>query len=188
MEEGVLDSPAGHRLTGAAAFLVLIATRFQSKWQWLLSSLATTVGGHGGLAHGGFWLLSYVPRESVTRLCAMHPTAAWSMHVWIACWLAWEPQPAAVGCLPLPLFALASGCPARVYKHARSESRGFGVMGRQPVDPKLWFPLATPTLWMSTPSCAVVHRCDYELADYTIGTSAFEIVIAPPCSGYEVLA
>ena len=176
-------------LTGAAAFLVIVATRPQSQQQWWLPHTCAHrwwpwLAWHVGI----FW--AFVRCTAIIcdpDFAAMPPTAVWTVHGWMMGWLA-------SGAATLLLW-LCTVAPVRVwgplvqreYRSMLAASLvGVGIWGSSQFAQELWYPLATATLWIVYVLLRLVYTdVIYELADYTIGTSAFEVEIAPSCSGYE---
>jgi exosortase E/protease (VPEID-CTERM system) len=176
-------------LTGAAVFPVIVATRLKSGRQWLLPHAC---------AHRWWpWLAWHVAIFWAFVLCtaiicdpdfaAMYPTSAWTVHVWILCWLG-------LGAATLLLW-LCAVAPVRAWRQIvqreyismlAASLAGVGVWGGSQFTQELWYPLATATLWIVYALLRLVYTdVIYELADHTIGTPAFEVAIAPSCSGYE---
>ena len=176
-------------LTGAAAFLVIVATRPQSKQQWWLPHACAHrwwpwLAWHVGI----FW--AFVRCTAIIcdpDFAAMPPTAAWTVHGWLIGWLG-------LGAATLLLW-LCTVAPVRVWRQlVQREYRsmlaaslvGVGIWGSSQFTQELWYPLATATLWIVYALLRLLYTdVIYELAGHTIGTSAFEVEIAPSCSGYE---
>jgi exosortase E/protease (VPEID-CTERM system) len=176
-------------LTGAAAFLVIVAAHPQSKRQWwLLHACAHRwwpwLAWHVGI----FWV--FVRCTAIIcdpDFAAMYPTAAWTVHGWLIGWLG-------LGAATLLLW-LCTIAPVRVWRPlVQREYRsmlaaslvGVGVWGSSQFTQELWHPLATATLWIVYALLRLLYTdVIYERAGYTIGTPAFEVEIAPSCSGYE---
>jgi exosortase E/protease (VPEID-CTERM system) len=176
-------------LAGAAAFLLVVATRPQSKQQWWLPHVCAHRWWPWLALHVGiFW--AFVLCTAIIcapDFAAMEPTATWTVHMWLIGWLG-------LGAATLLLWSWTVA-PVHVWRQmVRREYSsmlaaslvGVGVWGSSQFTQELWHPLATATLWIVYSLLRLLYAdVSYDLADYTIGTSAFEIVIAPSCSGYE---
>jgi len=113
--------------------------------------------------------------------------AVWTVHVWIVCWLS-------LGTAALLLW-LCAVAPVRFWGQLIQREYvsllaaslvGIGVWGSSQFTQELWEPLAIAILRVDYALLRLLYAdVSYELSDYVIGTSAFKIIIAPSCSGYE---
>jgi exosortase E/protease (VPEID-CTERM system) len=63
---------------------------------------------------------------------------------------------------------------------------GLGVWGSSQLTQTFWQPLATATLWVVAALLRLWYSdVSYTLQEHIVGTSAFQVMIAPSCSGYE---
>jgi exosortase E/protease (VPEID-CTERM system) len=171
-------------LASGVAFLLLVVPRLhREQYRWLQH-----VDAHR------WWpqVVVHVGTFGVFVLCTTyvfeHDTATVPHSaVWVVGWLL-------MGTASLLLWLLAVA-PLDCWRHViRREYAsglaaslvGLGVWGSSQLTQAFWQPLATATLWVVVALLRLWYPdVSYTLPERVVGTPAFQVMIAPSCSGYE---
>ncbi len=171
-------------LAGAVAFLVLVVPRLQrGQHRWLQHVDAhrwwPPVSVHVG-TFGGFVLCTaWVFDQDAAAVPHLAGWAAGWLFLGAATLLLWLLAVAPLCCWRHVIWRqYASGLIASLV--------GLGVWGSSQITQAFWPPLATATLWVVAALLRLWYSdVDYALSEHVVGTSAFQVTIAPSCSGYE---
>ena len=171
-------------LAGAVAFLVLVVPRLQrGQHRWLQHVDAHRWWPRGVVHIGTFGAFVLCTAWVFAQDAAAGPHLA----VWAAGWLL-------LGAATLLLWLLAVAplcCWRHVVWHEYASGLaaslvGLGVWGSSQLTQAFWPPLATATLWVVAALLGLWYPdVGYTLSEHVVGTSAFQVMIAPGCSGYE---
>ena len=167
-----------------AALLVIVGPRLQSVWQSILTP------SHRHL--WGLWLAWHVVAFGIFTLvttaildvdtAAVRPSLLWPM--------SWTLS----GATTLLLWLCAIAPPSRWWQLVQDEYAallgaslvGVGAWGSSQITQEFWHPLAGATFWLVRHLLSILYSdIHYYLPEKLVGTSTFEITIAPACSGYE---
>ncbi len=179
-------APAGLHigLASVAAFLVILGPRLPTLWQALHPPgrhhrWGLWLAGHG-VVGGVFTLVTAALFDVETA--AVRPSLLWPV-LWVG---------SGATMLLLWLGALA---PARGWWHVVQQEYaavlgasllGVGAWGSGQLGQALWGPLAEMTLWVVRALLGLVYPEIYsDLPARVVGTTTFQVAIAPGCSGYE---
>jgi exosortase E/protease (VPEID-CTERM system) len=171
-------------LAGAVAFLGLVVPRLQrGQHRWLQ---------HVDAHRWWPWVVAHVGTVGGFVLCTawvfdQEAAAVPSLAGWAAGWLF-------LGAATLLLWFLAVA-PLCCWRHVLwreyvsglvASLVGLGVWGSSQLTQALWQPLATATLWVVAALLRLWYPdVGYTLSEHVVGTAAFQVTIAPSCSGYE---
>lgn len=171
-------------LAFVAAFLVIVAPRLQAIWQtmftpshrhrWVLW-LAWHI-----MAFGAFTLVTAAILD--TNATVLRPSLLWPVS-WVLS-----------GAVALLLWLFTIAPPRCWWRLVQDEYAallgasliGVGAWGSSQITQEFWHPLAGATFWLVHHLLGVIYPdIHYHLPEKLVGTTTFEITIAPACSGYE---